>query len=99
MRRAGREHAEDVKRRIVAACQEVGLTIKSAKMYLCDDDTRIIFVYAFTPDDQNPSPAIEIMTSVHVGGSWSGTVEMKCAAGKTVTCGRCPSCVGVMRFL
>ncbi len=30
MTRAGREPAEDVKRRLVAACQEVGLQVKSA---------------------------------------------------------------------
>jgi len=49
MSRAGREPAEDIKRRIVAACQEVGLAIRSARMYLCDDDTRIIYVYASPP--------------------------------------------------
>jgi hypothetical protein len=82
MSRAGREPAEDIKRRIVAACQEVGLTIKSARMYLCDDHTRIIYVYALTPDDPHPPPVIQIMALVHVSGSWSGKVDIKCSAEK-----------------
>jgi hypothetical protein len=34
MTRAGREPVEDVKRRLVAACQEVGLVVKTATMHL-----------------------------------------------------------------
>ncbi len=39
MSRAGREPAEDVKRRFVAACQEVGLVVENANMHLMKDQT------------------------------------------------------------
>ena len=51
MTRAGREPAEDVKRRLVAACQEVGLTKTKASMHLfAEAGTRIIHVAASFPD-------------------------------------------------
>ena len=34
MSRAGREPAEDVKRRIASACKDAGLRIATARMYL-----------------------------------------------------------------
>jgi hypothetical protein len=82
MRRAGREHAEDVKRRIVTACQEVGLTVQSARMYLCDDDIRIIFVYALTTEGSCQQSSIEIITDVHMSGNWSGKVRIRTAAAE-----------------
>ena len=47
MTRAGREPAEDLKRRLVAACQEVGLGVTSANMHLLREAaTRIVHVGA-----------------------------------------------------
>ena len=47
MTRAGREPAEDVKRSLVAACQEVGLMATTATMRLLSSGgTRMIYVVA-----------------------------------------------------
>ena len=62
MSRAGREPAEDVKRRFVAACQEVGLTVTRARMHLMKDiKARLIVteavipdIFVFSPDFSNP---------------------------------------------
>jgi hypothetical protein len=48
MSRAGREPAEDVKRRLVAVCEEVGLSIQTANMIRDrDEGARLILVGAF----------------------------------------------------
>ena len=47
MSRAGREPAEDVKRRLAAACQEAGLYVSSANMILLKEkEARLINVAA-----------------------------------------------------
>ena len=81
MTRVGREPAEDVKRRIVTACKEVGLKVLSARMYLRHDQgDRVIHVCAATPDRPFEQASIDIMTIVMLSGKWSGRLDIKCAA-------------------
>ena len=81
MRRAGREPAEDIKRRIVAACKHAGLIVLSARMYLRhDQNDRVILVLAAKPDRPWEQCSISIMTMVTVGGRWSGRLDIRCAA-------------------
>ncbi|MHC4477475.1 MAG: hypothetical protein ACYTF1_16830 [Planctomycetota bacterium] len=81
MIRAGREPAEDVKKRIVAVCQEAGLKVLSARMYLRhDQNNRVILVCASSPDNPFEKVSINIMTVVTLAGNWSGRLDIRCAA-------------------
>jgi hypothetical protein len=81
MNRAGREPAEDVKRRIVAACKQAGLTVLLARMYLRhDQNDRVICVEAARPDRPYEQCSISIMTIVTMAGGWSGKLDVRCAA-------------------
>ncbi len=81
--RAGREPAEDVKKRIVAACQEVGLKIQSARMYLrYDQGDRVIYVSAVTPGGPFRRSNLDISAIVVIDGHWSGRLEIRCAAAQ-----------------
>ena len=81
MSRAGREPAEDVKRRIVAACQQAGLTILLARMYLRHDQhDRVICIQAARSDRPHGQCSISIMTIVTMTGDWSGRLDVRCAA-------------------
>ncbi len=71
MTRAGREPAEDVKRRLVAACQEVGLVVKSATMHLSKTAAaRLIHVDASLPEWPHEVGMLSVMASVSIGGRW-----------------------------
>ena len=84
MSRAGREPAEDVKRRMVAACQQAGLKILSSRMCLRHEyGDRVIRVYASPPDRPFEQAAISIMTIVTLSGNWPGKLEIRCAACET----------------
>jgi hypothetical protein len=87
MNRAGKEPAEDVMRRIVAACEEAGLTVdkkQTSLQHRNDGDFRVLWVSASPPD----VPAmrsrgicfsvIHIETIVGTDGRWSEKVGIKC---------------------
>ncbi len=80
MSRAGREPAEDIKRRLVAACQEVGLTITNANMHLVKEAaSRVIYVgasIAGRPYDTR----ISLMAIIPVTGQWPEFVDIRCSA-------------------
>ena len=81
MSRAGREPAEDLKRRLVAACQEVGLTVSSARMFLQKEDgVRIIHVAAAPDSWEYESPMTSVMAMISINGEWSRTVDVRCCA-------------------
>ena len=81
MSRAGREPAEDVKRRLVAACQEVGLVVNNANMHLMKDHgVRLIHVGASVPDWPGETPMLSVMASVGINGQWPETVDIRCTA-------------------
>lgn len=81
MSRAGREPAEDVKRRFVAACQEVGLDIQNANMIRNrDDGSRLILVGAIPPEWAHGTPLLTLMTSVSSSGDWTEAVDVRCVA-------------------
>ncbi|MGQ9650638.1 MAG: hypothetical protein ACUVXJ_11050 [Phycisphaerae bacterium] len=83
MSRAGREPAEDVKRRIVAACEAAGLKVKSARMYLRKAQRdRIVLVAASPADWRAQRPMVTILTTVGVCGEWAGEVDVRCSAGE-----------------
>lgn len=81
MSRAGREPAEDVKRRFVTACQEVGLDIQSANMIRNrDDGSRLILVGAVPSEWAHDTPMLSLMTNVSSSGDWTRTVDVRCVA-------------------
>ena len=81
MTRAGREPTEDVKRRLVAACKEVGLTVSSARMHLVKEaGVRVVLVETSPPDWSHDTSLISLMATVRVSGDWSETVDIRCAA-------------------
>lgn len=80
MTRAGREPAEDVKRRLVAACREAGLEVKSARMHLLKEhSTRLIHVEASPPEWSHEAELVSLMTYVSTNGSWPDRVKVSCA--------------------
>jgi hypothetical protein len=81
MSRAGREPAEDLKRRLVAACQEVGLTVTSARMILQKDQGHRIVHVAAAPDCwPHESPMLTVMATISVNGKCGPTVDIRCCA-------------------
>ena len=79
MSRAGRQPAEDLKKRLVAACQEVGLTVRSAQMILMKEaGTRVIHVYGCPENWPHESPMLGLMANITMGGQWDGTVDIRC---------------------
>lgn len=81
MSRAGREPAEDVKRRIVAACKQVDLEVQGAKMYLRHEHgDRVLRVYASSPTCPCEQASIGITAIMTLGGNWSGELDIRCAA-------------------
>jgi hypothetical protein len=81
MRRAGREPAEDVKRRLVAACQEVGLAIQSANMIRQPHDgSRVILVGAIPDGWPSDTPMLSLTAEVAERGDWTRTVDVRCVA-------------------
>ena len=83
MTRAGREPAEDVKRRLVAACQEVGLVVKTASMHLSKDfGARLVHVDASSPDWPHETGMLSVMANVGVAGEWPTSVDIRCLASR-----------------
>src|SRR5438105_3679993 len=81
MTRAGREPAEDAKRRLVAASEEVGLTVANATMHLLKGaDARVIHVGASLAGWTYESPTIALMATVPVTGQWPDFVDIRCCA-------------------
>ena len=79
MTRAGREPAEDVKRRLVAACQEVGLTVASARMHLSKDvGARVVHVEGNVAGWSHEVPTLSIMARVKETGDWPESVDIRC---------------------
>lgn len=79
--RAGREPAEDVKKRMVAACKQAGLTVQSAWMRLQKEyGYRLIRVDAITPGGRCRKSVIGLSAVVGIDGSVSD-VNIGCAAG------------------
>lgn len=70
MTRAGREPAEDVKKRIVAACKGAGLTVWGARMQLCHDcQDRFIKVDAVATEGACQKTVIAVYAVVGIDGS------------------------------
>ena len=83
MTRAGREPAEDVKRRLVAACQEVGLQVMSATMHLSKEyGVRLIHVDASLPEWAHETGMLSVMAKVGVTGEWPANVDIRCIASR-----------------
>ena len=83
MTRAGREPAEDVKRRLLAACQEVGLQVKSATMHLSKEySVRLIHVDTSVPDWPHETGMLSVMAKVGVAGEWPTSVDIRCIASR-----------------
>jgi hypothetical protein len=81
MSRAGREPAEDVKRRLAAACEEVGLTVAYATMHLNPEaGTRLIHVGASFPGWSYELATVALMARVPVSGQWPDFVDIRCCA-------------------
>jgi hypothetical protein len=79
MSRAGREPAEDLKRRLVAACEEVGLEVVSARMHLMKElATRLLHVEAVVPGWPHNTPTLSIIANVPTSGRWPDTVDIRC---------------------
>jgi len=81
MTRAGREPAEDVKRRLVTACQEAGLAIQSANMVRQPHDgSRVILVGAVPEGWPFDTPMLSLTAKVSARGDWTRTVDVRCVA-------------------
>lgn len=81
MSRAGREPAEDVKRRLVEACRQAGLTDMHARMHLSKEaGRRIIDVGAALPGWPHDVPTVSILASVKVTGDSPRFVDVRCTA-------------------
>jgi hypothetical protein len=78
--RAGREPAEDVKRRLVYICREAGLKVTTARMYLRrEEGDRLILIGATRPTSQDERWLISIITVVSTNGDWSGELDIRCS--------------------
>jgi hypothetical protein len=83
MTRAGREPAEDVKRRLVATCQEVGLLVKTATMNLSKEfGVRLVHVDASLPDWPHEIGMLSVTAKVGVAGEWPKSVDIRCIASR-----------------
>ena len=82
MRRAGREPAEDVKRRLVAACQEAGLEVSEGCFRLLKDlRVRFVMVCASLPGWPHEIPMVTIQTWVSTSGE-TFPIQIYCQATK-----------------
>jgi hypothetical protein len=81
MTRAGKEPAEDLKRRLVAACQEVGLSLTRGRMHLGPDArSRAVLVGASPPAWRSASDLLSVSGIVSVKGDWPAWVTIRCGA-------------------
>ena len=79
MLRAGREPAEDVKRRLIAASEEVGLSVVNASMHLIKDaGVRVVYVGASVAGWAHAEPTLSVMANVKVSGDWPEFVDLRC---------------------
>ncbi|HOA72869.1 MAG TPA: hypothetical protein PL151_07910 [Phycisphaerae bacterium] len=80
MSRAGREPAEDIKRRLVHIVREVGLKVTTARMYLRPGHgDRLILIGASKPNARDERWIVSIITPVSTCGEWSGEVDIRCS--------------------
>ncbi len=81
MTRAGREPAEDVKRRLVTACQEVGLTVTNASMHLTKElGARVVHVEGKVAGWSHEAPTLSTLAIVKETGDWPKTIDIRCVA-------------------
>jgi hypothetical protein len=81
MTRAGREPTEDVKRRLIAACQEVGLEVDTARMHLMKEHGyRLVHVGASPEEWPHETSMISVSANVSISGAWPKTVDIRCNA-------------------
>ena len=81
--RAGREPAEDLKRCLVAACQEAGLLIDNANMHLLrESESRLIHVGASVAGWSCDTPMLSVMATMPVTGDWPTLVDIRCCAAE-----------------
>ena len=73
MSRAGREPAEDVKRRLIAACAAVGQ--EATGMMRLIDDVRLILVTTST---------VELIARVPISGDWPAVVDVRCGTSENL---------------
>jgi hypothetical protein len=77
MSQAGRKKADEIKKRIIAACQEAGLAVQGAKYYLRREyGDRFVQVSAASPDGPCCKSAIDVRTAVGLDGDWPGVVDI-----------------------
>jgi hypothetical protein len=67
MTRAGREPAEDVKRRLIAICEELGQP--ATGMMRLIGDVRLIVI---------DTPTVGLIAHVPISGSWPETIDVRC---------------------
>ncbi len=78
MSRAGREPAEDVKRRMAQACRAAGLRVRVARMYLDPAQRQRLIMVGASPMGYAPEEwLISLFAMVGVDGNWSGTVDVR----------------------
>ena len=81
MTRAGREPAEDVKRRLRVVCEELGLKVTDAHMHMIKDaGVRIVHVGASVAGWEHDSPTASLMARVKLTGQWPEFVDIRCCA-------------------
>jgi hypothetical protein len=65
----------------VAGCQEVGLEVASARMYLIKErGVRVIHVAASADGWPHENSMLSVMARVKVSGDWDETVDIRCCA-------------------
>lgn len=88
MTRAGREPAEDVKRKLIAACRELGLDRVSARMTLMPAmNLRLVYVDAAPADWPSETPLVGLIASVATNGDCTGVRIIPASADDTSTAG------------
>jgi hypothetical protein len=80
MTRAGQEPAQDVKRRLVAACKETGMKVTRASARLVNSfDARLVHVEASPDSWPHELALLSLMATVMVDGSWNGNIDIRSA--------------------
>jgi hypothetical protein len=78
--RAGREPAEDIKRRLGFMCRAAGLKVTTSRMYLRREQSdRLILIGATRPNVRDDRWIVSIITVVGTNGDWSGEVDIRCS--------------------
>lgn len=80
MSRAGREPAEDIKRRLVHICREADLKVTTARMYLRrEQGDRLVLIGATRENLREERWIVSIITIVGTNGDWDGEVDIRCS--------------------